>query len=67
MNGGFIGDDGDLISSYELYRPRFDPEFEQLAAMESRQNMMTVWVRAREVDAAYVSQNTSTELAPRRC
>ena len=45
VNGGFINDDGDFdLFSYELYKHLRDntPEFEQLAAMQSGQNMMTV-------------------------
>jgi len=45
VNGGFLDDDGDFdLFSYELYRHLRDstPEFEQLAAMQSGQNMMTV-------------------------
>jgi predicted permease len=45
VNGGFLDDDGDFdLFSYELYKHLRDntPEFEQLAAMESGQNMMTV-------------------------
>jgi len=45
VNGGFINDDGDFdIFSYELYRHIRDttPEFEQLAAMQSANNTMSV-------------------------
>ncbi len=45
VNGGFINDDGDFdLFSYELYQHLRDntPEFEQLAAMQSGQNTMTV-------------------------
>jgi predicted permease len=45
VNGGFLDDDGDFdLFSYELYQHLRDntPEFEQLAAMQSGQNMMTV-------------------------
>ncbi len=45
VNGGFLDDDGDFdLFSYELYKHLRDstPEFEQLAAMQSGQNMMTV-------------------------
>ncbi len=45
VNGGFLDDDGDFdLFSYELYRHLRDntPEFEQLAAMESGQNIMAV-------------------------
>ncbi len=45
VNGGFLDDDGDFdLFSYELYKHLRDntPEFEQLAAMQSGQNTMTV-------------------------
>ena len=45
VNGGFLDDDGDFdLFSYELYRHLRDntPEFEQLAAMQSGQNIFTV-------------------------
>src|SRR5271169_2280410 len=45
VNGGFLDDDGDFdLFSYELYKHLRDntPEFEQLAAMQSGQNMMSV-------------------------
>ncbi len=45
VNGGFLDDDGDFdLFSFELYKHLRDntPEFEQLAAMQSGQNMMTV-------------------------
>jgi predicted permease len=45
VNGGFLNDEGDFdLFSYEVYKHLRDtiPEFEQLAAMESGQNMMTV-------------------------
>ncbi len=45
VNGGFIDEDGDFdLFSYELYKHLRDstPEFEQLAAMQSGQNIMTV-------------------------
>src|SRR6266851_3756900 len=45
VNGGFINDDGDFdMFSYELYRHIRDstPEFEQLAAMQSGGNLLTV-------------------------
>src|SRR5512142_952590 len=45
VNGGFENDDGDFdLFSYELYK-HFEsntPEFEQLAAMQSGGNMLTV-------------------------
>src|SRR5271169_2286851 len=45
VNGGFLDEDGDFdLFSFELYRHLRDntPEFEQLAAMQSGQNTMTV-------------------------
>lgn len=45
VNGGYINDDGDFdLFSYDLYRYLGDsaPEFEQLAAFQSGQNMMNV-------------------------
>ena len=42
VNGGFVNDDGDFdLFSYELYKHLRDttPEFEQLAAMQSGQDM----------------------------
>ena len=45
VNGGFMNDDGDFdLFSYELYRHFRDntPEFEQLAAMQSGNDTMTV-------------------------
>jgi predicted permease len=45
VNGGFMNDDGDFdLYSYDLYRhiQSTTPEFEQLAAMQSGQSMMTV-------------------------
>jgi predicted permease len=44
VNGGFLDEDGDFdLFSYELYKHLRDstPEFEQLAAMQSGQNIMT--------------------------
>ena len=45
VNGGFLGDDGDFdLFSYELYKHLRDtsPELEQLAAMQSGEDTMTV-------------------------
>ena len=45
VNGGFINDDGDFdMFSYDLYKHfrETTPEFEQLAAMQSGGNRMTV-------------------------
>ena len=45
VNGGFLDDDGDFdLFSYELYKHLRDttPEFENLAAMQSGEDMMTV-------------------------
>src|SRR5215831_6177691 len=45
VNGGFLDDDGDFdLFSYELYKHLRDtsPEFEQLAAMQSGGDIMTV-------------------------
>ncbi len=45
VNGGFLDEDGDFdLFSYELYKHLRDstPEFEQLAAMQSGQDMLTV-------------------------
>jgi predicted permease len=45
VNGGFLDDDGDFdLFSYELYRHLRDstPEFEQLAAMQSGGNILTM-------------------------
>src|SRR5246127_1485751 len=47
VNGGFLNDNGDFdLFSYDLYRHFQDttPEFEQLAAFQSGQNMMNVRV-----------------------
>jgi predicted permease len=47
INGGFINDNGDFdLFSYDLYRHFQDntPEFEQLAAFQSGQNLMNVRV-----------------------
>src|SRR5882672_10696365 len=45
VNGGYLNDDGDFdLFSYDLYRYLGEqaPEFEQLAAFQSGQNMMNV-------------------------
>jgi len=63
VNGGFINDNGDFdLFSYDLYRHFQDttPEFEQLAAFQSGQNMMTVRVGntvAKSERTEYVSGN----------
>lgn len=62
VNGGFINDDGDFdLFSYDLYRQFQDttPEFEQLAAFQSGQNMMNVRVGniAKSERTEYVSGN----------
>jgi predicted permease len=63
VNGGFINDDGDFdMYSYDLYRHIQDatPEFEQLAAFQSGQNMMNVRVgnaMAKAERTEYVSGN----------
>src|SRR5215472_8310337 len=63
VNGGFINDNGDFdLFSYDLYRHLQDntPEFEQLAAFQSGQNMMTVRVgntMAKSERTEYVSGN----------
>ncbi len=63
VNGGFLDDDGDFdLFSYELYKHLRDstPEFEQLAAMESGQNIMTVRrgsEPAKALRSEYVSGN----------
>jgi predicted permease len=63
VNGGFINDNGDFdLFSYDLYRQFQDtiPEFEQLAAFQSGQNMMNVRVdntKARAERTEYVSGN----------
>src|SRR6516225_11510667 len=66
VNGGFLNDDGDFdVFSYELYRHLRDttPEFEQLAAMQSGENMMTVRrgsEPAKSLRSQYVSGNFFT-------
>ena len=62
VNGGFMNDDGDFdLFSYELYRHfRATPEFEQLAAMQSGGNNMTVRrgsEPAKSLRSEYVSGN----------
>src|ERR1017187_1021569 len=63
VNGGFIDEDGDFdLFSYELYRHLRDSttEFEQLAAMQSGQNTMTVRrgsEPAKALRSEYVSGN----------
>jgi predicted permease len=62
VNGGFINDDGDFdLFSYDLYRQFQDttPEFEQLAAFQSGQNMMNIRVGnvAKSERTEYVSGN----------
>ncbi len=66
VNGGFMNDDGDFdIFSYELYKQFRDntPEFEQLAAMQSGANQMTVRQGsepAKSLRTQYVSGNFFT-------
>ena len=63
VNGGFINDNGDFdLFSYDLYRHFEDttPEFEQLAAFQSGQNIMNVRVgntTAKSERTEYVSGN----------
>ena len=63
VNGGYESDDGDFdLFSYDLYRHFQDntPEFEQLAAFQSGQNMMNVRVgnnAAKSERTEYVSGN----------
>ncbi len=63
VNGGFLNDDGDMdMFSYELYRQFRDttPEFEQLAAMQSGGETMTVRrgsEAAKALPTQYVSGN----------
>lgn len=63
VNGGFLNDNGDFdLFSYDLYRQIQDttPEFEQLAAFQSGQNMMNVRVgnsMAKSERTEYVSGN----------
>jgi predicted permease len=66
VNGGFLNDEGDFdLFSFELYRQFRDttPEFEQLAAMQSAQNSMTVRrgsEPAKSLHSEYVSGNYFT-------
>jgi predicted permease len=66
VNGGFIDYDGDFdLFSYELYKHFRDatPEFEQLAAMQSGSNTMTVRrgsEPAKSLRSEYVSGNYFT-------
>jgi predicted permease len=63
VNGGYENDNGDFdLFSYDLYRQFQDstPEFEQLAAFQSGQNMMNVRVgntEAKSERTEYVSGN----------
>ena len=63
VNGGFINDNGDFdLFSYDLYRQiqNDTPEFEQLAAFQSGQNIMSVRVGnnlAKSERTEYVSGN----------
>ncbi len=63
VNGGFMNEDGDMdMVSYELYRQFRDntPEFEQLAAMQSGGETMTVRrgsEAAKSLPSQYVSGN----------
>lgn len=63
VNGGFINDNGDFdLFSYDLYRhiQQNTPEFEELAAFQSGQNMMNVRVGnsgAKAERTEYVSGN----------
>jgi predicted permease len=61
VNGGFINDNGDFdLFSYDLYREfqNNTPEFEQLAAFQSGQNMMNVRFNlAKSERTEYVSGN----------
>ncbi|MGE5054280.1 MAG: ABC transporter permease, partial [Acidobacteriota bacterium] len=63
VNGGYLNDDGDFdLFSYDLYRElqNSTPEFEQLAAFQSGQNMMNVRVgsaAAKSERTEYVSGN----------
>src|SRR5215471_12950565 len=72
VNGGFLNDDGDFdLFSYELYQHLRDtsPEFEQLAAMQSSENTMSVRrgsEPAKALRTQYVSGNffTTFGIAP---
>ncbi|HYM76163.1 MAG TPA: ABC transporter permease, partial [Candidatus Dormibacteraeota bacterium] len=63
VNGGYMNDNGDFdIFSYDLYRELQNntPEFEQLAAFQSGQNLMSVRVgnnMAKSERTEYVSGN----------
>jgi len=63
VNGGFMNDEGDFdLFSYELYKDLRDttPEFEQLAAMQSGSDIMTVRREsepAKSLRSEYVSGN----------
>ena len=63
VNGGFINEDGDMdMFSYDLYRQFRDntPEFQQLAAMQSANENMTVRrgsEAAKALNSQYVSGN----------
>ncbi len=63
VNGGFVSDNGDMdLFSYDLYRQFRDntPEFEQLAAMQSGAETMTVRrgsEAAKALQTQYVSGN----------
>src|SRR5664279_134218 len=66
VNGGFMNDDGDFdLFSYDLYLHLRDttPEFEQLAAMQSGMNTLTVRrgsEPAKAVRSQFVSGNFFT-------
>ncbi len=66
VNGGFVNDNGDFdLYSWELYKrlQETTPEFEQMAAMQSGGNMMTVRrgsEPAKSVRTQYVSGNFFT-------
>jgi predicted permease len=66
VNGGFINDDGDFdLFSFELYKHIRDttPEFEQLAAMQSGSNTMSIRrgsEAAKSLRTQYVSGNFFT-------
>ncbi|HET7212748.1 MAG TPA: ABC transporter permease, partial [Terriglobia bacterium] len=66
VNGGYLNDEGDFdLFSYDLYRElqNSTPEFEQLAAFQSGQNMMNVRVgntAAKAERTEYVSGNYFT-------
>ena len=78
VNGGFLNDNGDFdLFSYDLYRHFQDttPEFEQLAAFQSGQNMMnvrvgnTAWLKpsAPSTSLATTSQPSVSEPTPAAC